>query len=83
MFGWFKKKEPERPVLSKHTGRYIRENFSDYCEAYSFSDFMGYVQKAEDGEEFSYLHSAIDELFSGDQKAYLKQKLWDKSYGRG
>jgi hypothetical protein len=78
MFGWFKKKEPIQTGMDKHTQRYMDEHFLHY-EGFSFEKA---IQGINDGSlDWNYLSDAIDSTFTGDQKQYLKQKVWDKRYG--
>jgi hypothetical protein len=75
---WFKKKEPIQTGMDKHTQRYMDEQFLHY-EEFSFEKA---IQCISNGNlDWAYLSSAIDSTFTGEQKQYLQQKVWDKRYG--
>ena len=76
---WFKKQEPVQIGMDKHTQRYMDEQFLHY-EGFSFEKA---VQCISDGNlDWSYVSSAIDSTFTGEQKQYLQHRMWDKHYGR-
>lgn len=80
MFEWFKKKEPVQPEMDKHTKRYLNEQFLHYEDEFNFGRAIQCIKEANGWDDLAYLSSAIDATFTGDQKQYLKHKMWDKHY---
>lgn len=65
--------------MDKHTKRYFAETFHHYSENIEMGEMAGYIQQ---GGETGYLASAISDHFSGFQRDYLQQMMWNQQFGR-